>query len=169
MKEPRRDTPTPGWESGVWVRIQRQRRKHRLALGMLVLALAAVAVWAGLTRRGVPRPPAPDLRVRAELETAVRADGSAALHAPWRVAFEGAELRVYRNALGMVRRCPGDSGCAPGPAGGVLTLPLDEAGEYRALVFSRQVPGGGHTLQEDLAAARERGEAVEMSPSLVVY
>jgi hypothetical protein len=169
MKDPRRETPTPGWESGVWVRIQRQRRKHRLALGMLVLALAAGALWVGLARRRVPEPPVPALRVRAELETAVRADGSAALHARWRVAFEGAELRVYRNALGMVRRCPGDAGCAPAPGGGVLTLPLDEAGEYRALVFSRAVTGGGRTLQEDLAAARARGEAVEMSPSLVVY
>jgi hypothetical protein len=169
LKEPRRETPTPGWESGVWVRIQRRRRKHRLALGTLVLALTAAAVWVGLTRRGAPPLPAPGLRVRAELETAVRADGSAALHAPWRVAFEGAELRVYRNALGMVRRCPGDAGCAPGLGGGLLTLPLDEAGEYRALVFSRPVPGGGRTLKEDLATARARGEAVEMSPSLVVY
>jgi hypothetical protein len=151
------------------VRIQRQRRTHRFALGILILALAAAATWFVLARRGPPEPPATAPRVRAELETAARSDGSAPLHAPWRVAFEGAELRVYRNALGMVRRCPDGPGCVPGPGGGVLTLPLDEPGEYRALVFSRPVSGGGHTLQEDLAAASARGEAVEMSPSLVVY
>lgn len=153
----------------MWVRIQRQRRKHRLALGMLILALAALGAWALLERRGHPEPPAPAPRFRAELESSARSDGSAPLHAPWRVAFEGAELRVYRNALGMVHRCPEGPGCVPGPGGGVLTLPLDEPGEYRALVFSRPVSGGGQTLQEDLAAARARGETVEMSPSLVVY
>ncbi|HET6980998.1 MAG TPA: hypothetical protein VFI53_02600, partial [Myxococcaceae bacterium] len=138
----------------MWVRIQRQRRKHRLALGMLVLALAAAGAWALLERRGHPELPPPVPRVRAELESRARSDGSAPLHAAWRVAFEGAELRVYRNALGMVHRCPEGPGCAPGPGGGVLTLPLDEPGEYRALVFSRPVSGGGQTLQEDLAAAR---------------
>ena len=153
----------------MWVRIQRQRRKHRLALGMLILALAAAGAWALLERRGHPEQPAPAPGVRAELASAARSDGSAPLHASWRVAFEGAELRVYRNALGMVRRCPEGPGCLPGPGGGVLTLPLDEPGEYRALVFSHPVSGGGQTLQEDLAAARARGEAVEMSPSLVVY
>jgi hypothetical protein len=153
----------------VWGRIQRERRKHRLALGILTLALAAAATWFVVARRGHPEPPAPVPRVRAELKTAARSDGSAPLHAHWRVAFEGAEVRVYRNALGMVRRCPDGPGCAPGPGGGVLTLPLDEPGEYRALVFSRPLSGGGNTLQGDLAAARARGEAVEMSPSLVVY
>jgi hypothetical protein len=129
---------------------------------------AAAATWALLARREQhPEQPAP--RVQVELETAVRADGSAPLHASWRVAYEGAELRVYRNALGRVRRCPEGPGCVPAPGGGVLTLPLDEAGEYRALVFSRPVSGGGQTLQEDLAGARARGETVEMSPSLVVY
>jgi hypothetical protein len=136
---------------------------------MLILALAGAAIWAVLDQRRHPEPPAPAPRVRAELASAARSDGSAPLHAPWRVAFEGAELRVYRNALGMVRRCPEGRGCVLGPGGGVLTLPLDEPGEYRALVFSRPVSGGGQTLQEDLAAARARGEAVEMSPSLVVY
>ncbi|HEY1909037.1 MAG TPA: hypothetical protein VGG91_23540 [Myxococcaceae bacterium] len=169
LPEPRRDTPTPGWESGVWVRIQRQRRKHRLALGILVVALASAATWAVLARRRHPEEPALASRVQVQLETAARSDGSAPLHASWRVAYEGAELRVYRNALGMVRRCPEGPGCVSTPGGGVLTLPLDEAGEYRALVFSRPVSGGGQTLQEDLAASRTRGEAVEMSASLVVY
>jgi hypothetical protein len=85
------------------------------------------------------------------------------------VTFEGAELRVYRNALGMERRCPGGAGCVSGPGGGVLTLLLDAPGEYRTLVFSRPMSGGGHTLQEDLAAARALGAVVEMSSSLVVY
>jgi len=153
----------------VWVRIQRQRRKRRLALGILVLGLAAATTWALVGRRGRPQQAAPAPRVEVQLQTAARSDGSAPLHATWRLAYEGAELRVYRNALGTVRRCPEGPGCAPAPGGGVLTLPLDEAGEYRTLVFSRPVSGGGQTLQEDLAAARARGEAVEMSPSLVVY
>ena len=38
----RHDTPSPGWESGVWVRIQRRRRYQRL--GALVLALGAAGV-----------------------------------------------------------------------------------------------------------------------------
>ena len=162
----RRDTPSPGWESGVWTRIQRRRRKHRLAL--VALVLVAGGTGALLVRHGslVPRAA---VRVQTELESAVRSDGSVPLHGRWRVAFEGAELRVYRNALGMVRRCPGGPGCVSSTGGGVLTLPVDEAGEYRAVVFSRPVPAGGRTLQEDLTAARGRGEPVEMSASLVVY
>jgi hypothetical protein len=102
------------------------------------------------------------------VETPLRADGSAPVPARWRVEFEGAELRIYRNALGVVHRCPGE-GCTTTARGGVLELPVTAAGEFRALVFSRPVSGSGRTLEEDLSAARARGDAVEMSAPLVAY
>ena len=109
------------------------------------------------------------VRVQAALQSSLRADGSAPLHVRWRVAYDGAELRVYRNALGAVLRCPGAPECTVTTGGGAVTLPVDVAGEYRAVVFSRPVPGRGATMQQDLAAARARGDRVEISSSLVVY
>ena len=47
----RRDTPSPGWESGVWVRIQRRRRYQRV--GALVLVLAAAVGGALFARERV--------------------------------------------------------------------------------------------------------------------
>ena len=165
LPHPRRDTPTPGWESGVWVRIQRRRRNHRL--WALALAVAAV-VGAGLL---LARPGAPafaPVRLTTRVETPLRADGSAPVPGRWRVDFEGAELRVYRNALSMVHRCPGE-GCVATARGGALELLVRAAGEYRAVVFSRPSSGSGRTLEEDLTAARARGDAVEMSAPLVAY
>lgn len=162
----RRETPAPGWESGVWVRIQCRRRARRLG----VTALAAVVASIGLVvaRRQATPAPGP-VRVDAVLEGPARSDGSAPVPAVWRLHFEGAELRVYRNALGVVHRCPGSVGCARSGRGGTLALPVDTAGEYRALVFSGPGAGDGLTLQGDLAASRARGHRVEMSPALVAY
>jgi len=160
----RRDTPTPGWESGVWVRIQRRRRIHRL--GALALVVAAIAGAWVLVR---PRP-SPSIRVRlaTRVETPLRADGSVAVPGRWRVDFEGAELRVYRNALAMVHRCPG-TGCTTTEGGGALELPLAAAGEFRAVVFSSPSSGSGRTLAEDLSVARAGGHEFEMSAPLVAY
>jgi hypothetical protein len=149
----------------VWVRIQRRRKARRL--GLVAAAVAALAGASVLAPRLRGAPP-PQVRLAATVESPLRADGSAPVPARWRVEFEGAELRVYRNALGVVHRCPGE-GCTTTARGGALELPLATAGEYRALVFSRPVPGGGRTLEEDLSAARARGDAVEMSPALVAY
>ena len=162
----RHDTPSPGWESGVWVRIQRRRRYQRL--GALVFALAAAAGSAFVAGHRVLGASA-TVRVQAALESSLRADGSAPLHVRWRITYDGAELRVYRNALGAVLRCPGAPECTVTTAGGAVTLPVDLAGEYRAVGFSRPVPGRGASMQQDLAAARARGDRVEVSPSLVVY
>ncbi len=162
----RRDTPSPGWESGVWTRIQRRRRYRRL--GSLVLAMAAAAGGALVARQRLLDAPA-TVRVQVELRDALRADGSAPVHARWRATYEGAELRVYRNALGAVLRCPGAPGCTGTPGGGVADVGVDAPGEYRAVVFSRRLPGQGATMQEELALARARGDRVEVSPSLVVY
>jgi len=109
------------------------------------------------------------LRVQVELRTPVRADGSAPLHARWRASYEGAELRVYRNALAAVLRCPGAPECTGTRGGGVADVGVDAPGEYRAVVFSRSLPGPGATMQEDLALARARGDRVEVSSSLVAY
>jgi hypothetical protein len=148
----------------VWVRIQRRRRTHRLVA--LALTLTAGAAGAVLARaRLVERP----VQVRTDLETPLRTDGSAPLHARWQVRYTGAELRVYRNALGAVLRCPGSPQCMLTPGGGSVTFVADMAGEYRALAFPRPVPVSGATMQEDLAAARARSDRVEISPSLVVY
>lgn len=87
----------------------------------------------------------------------------------WRLRFEGAELRVYRNALGLVRRCPGAAGCESTGRGGMLTLPVATAGEYRAVVFSRAAGTEGRTLQADVAAAGASGVRVELSAPLVAY
>jgi hypothetical protein len=162
----RHDTPSPGWESGVWTRIQRRRRYRHL--GALVLALAAAAGGALVARQRVLGAPA-TVRVQTQLRTALRADGSAPLHARWRATYEGAELRVYRNALGAVLRCPGPPACAGTRGGGVADVLLEAPGEYRAVVFSRRLPDPGATMQDDLALARARGDRVEVSPSLVAY
>ncbi len=162
----RRNTPTPGWESGVWVRIQHSQRNRRL--GALALAAVVAAVGALVATRHAPDRPLP-VRVTAAVEGTLRPDGSAPVHTLWRLRFEGAELRVYRNALGVVHRCPGSPACTRGAQGVTLAVPVDTPGEYRAIVFSRPTPGDGGTLLEDLAAARARGEPAEMSPSLVAY
>ncbi|HUM10994.1 MAG TPA: hypothetical protein VLT82_08615 [Myxococcaceae bacterium] len=164
-REQRRDTPTPGWESGVWVRIQRSRRNRRLGL---MLAAALAVGGAVVSRRNVQDQRGP-VRVNAALEGSLRPDGSAPAHALWRLTFEGAELRVYRNALGALHRCPGSPGCIRTEQGGTLTVPLDGPGEYRAVVFSSPLSGGGRTLHQDLTAAGDRDEPVEMSPALVAY
>lgn len=162
----RRDTPSPGWESGVWTRIQRRRRHRRL--GTVLLGLAAAAGGALVAHHRVLEAPAP-LSVQVELRTPLRADGSAPLHARLRATYEGAELRVYRNALAAALRCPGDSECTATRGGGVADVQVEAPGEYRAVVLSRRLPGAGTTMQEDLALARARGDRVEVSASLVVY
>ena len=162
----RRDTPSPGWESGVWTRIQRGRRYRRL--GALALGMAAAAGGALVARHHVLDGPAA-ARVQVELGDALRADGSAPLHARWRATFQGAELRVYRNALGSVLRCPGAPGCTGTRGGGGADVGLDVPGEYRAVVFPRSLPGLGATMQEDLALAHARGDRFEVSGALVVY
>ena len=50
-----------------------------------------------------------------------------------------------------------------------MTLPVDVAGEYRAVTFSRPASARSATMQEDLAAARAGGDRVEISASVVVY
>ncbi len=166
LPQSRRDTPSPGWESGVWVRIQRRRRYRRL--GVLVLALAA-GVGGGLVARHRTLGASATVQVTAALQSPLRADGSAPLHARWQVAYDGAELRVYRNALGAAVRCPGAPECTVTASGGAVRLPLDVPGEYRAVAFSRPASARGATMQEDLAAARARGDRVEVSASVVVY
>lgn len=150
----------------MWVRIARKRRRR--ALGLLSLAAAAACGGAVVARfRASPRPvPA---RIATALDGSPRPDGSAALPAVWRLRFQGAELRVYRNALGVVHRCPGSPGCRSAVRGGTLDLTVNAAGEYRALTFSRPFPGDGGTLHGDLAAASERGDEVVMSSPLVAY
>jgi hypothetical protein len=150
----------------VWVRIQRRRRNHRLIA--LVLTLAGAGAGALLARARLADAPVP-IQVLADLERPLRADGSAPLHARWQVRYAGAELRVYRNALGAVLRCPGSPECILTPRGGAVTFVADSPGEYRAVVFTRPVPASGATMQEDLAGARARGDRFEISPSLVVY
>ena len=76
---------------------------------------------------------------------------------------------MYRNALGAVLRCPGAPECTGTRGGGVAEVLMDAPGEYRAVGFSRSLPGPGATMQEDLALARARGDRVEVSPLLVVY
>jgi hypothetical protein len=150
----------------VWVRIQRRRRNLHLIAG--VLALAAAGAGALLARARLAEAPVP-VQVQADLDGPLRDDGSAPLHARWRVRYAGAELRVYRNALGAVLRCPGSPECVLTPGGGAATFVADGAGEYRAVVFARPVPASGATMQQDLSGARARGDRVEISPSLVVY
>jgi len=165
-RETRRDTPTPGWQSGVWVRIQHQRRNRHVAVLVVTAAVSVAGALAVVPR--VPEKPRP-LRVSAVVHGTVRPDGSAPLHTQWQLTFEGAELRVYRNALGAVHRCPGSPGCIPSGPGGRFVVPVDTPGEYRALVFSRSLSGDGGTLEEDFAAARARSQPAEMSPSLLAY
>jgi hypothetical protein len=150
----------------VWVRIQRRRRVHHLVA--LALALTAGGVGGVLARAGLADAPAP-VEVRVDLGSPRRADGSASLRARWQVRWAGGEVRVYRNALGAVLRCPGAAACALHPGGGVVSLVVDVPGEYRAVVFSRPLASSGATMQEDLTRARARGDPVEISSSLVVY
>jgi len=109
------------------------------------------------------------VQVQASPEYSLRADGSAPLHTRWRIQYAGAALRVYRNSLGAVLRCPGAPECILTPGGGAVTFVADTAGEYRAVAFSRPVATSGATMQEDLAGAHARRNQTEMSPSLVVY
>src|SRR5262244_773974 len=85
LPHPRRDTPTPGWESGVWVRIQRRRRTRRL--GLLVLTILAAGLGFLAARRPAPTPTA-RVRIGATLDRPLRADGSAPLGSVWRIRFE---------------------------------------------------------------------------------
>ena len=166
LPKSRRDTPPPGWESGVWIRIQRKRRTHRRVA--VTLTLMAAIAGALVARARLVESPVP-VQVRADLGSPLRADGSAPLHARWQLRYAGAELRVYRNALGTVLRCPGSPECMLTPGGGAVTFVADTAGEYRAVVFSRPVGASGATMQEDVTGARARSDRIEISPSLVVY
>ena len=150
----------------MWVRIQRRRRYRRLAF--LFIAIAVACAGAFVARRGAGEV-SPPVRLDVALESAGRTDGSAPPDARWRLTYQGAELRVYRNALGVVLGCPGHPACTANASGGSATLTPEGPGEYRALVFSRPQPGGGRTLQEDLLTARARGDQVELSRSLLVY
>jgi hypothetical protein len=150
----------------VWFRIQRRRRYRRLAL----LALGTLAIGLGVLFLRRPAPaPAAAVRISATLDRPLRADGSAQLGSVWRIRFEGKELRVYRNALGVAHRCPGSPGCTQSDRGGALDLPLATAGEYRALVFSGPGDGDGLTMLGDLQAATARSTRVEISPPIVAY
>src|SRR5215831_12398464 len=99
-----RQTPSLGWEGGVWTRIERRRRMKRL----VALVVAGAAIWVGVQvvwHRTTLRP-AP-VRVSVEVLGPLRPDGSTALPAVWQVRFEGGELRIYRNGLQTAHRCPG--------------------------------------------------------------
>ena len=150
----------------MWFRIQRRRRYRRFAL----LAFGALAIGLGfLSFRGPAPAPAAAVSISAALDRPLRKDGSAPLGSVWHIRFEGRELRVYRNALGVVHRCPGSPGCTKSERGGALDLPLAAAGEYRALVFSRPGPGDGQTMLGDLQAATAHATGVEFSPPIVAY
>jgi len=163
--EQRRDTPARGWERGVWHRIGRRRRVHRL--GALVLAAAAIGAAVILAQR-LGRPDSFPARVSVELDRPPRMDGSAPLHSVWHLRFEGAELRVYRDERRVVR-CPGSAGCTRTDRGGTLALPIDAPGEYRALVYSEPGATDEPSLRRDLVAAGEDGNPVQMSPPLIAY
>jgi hypothetical protein len=150
----------------VWVRIQRRRRYRRLALLVIaVVAACAGALVARQRRQEVSQP----VGLQVALESRGRRDGSAPPDARWRLTYRGAELRVYRNALGVVLVCPAHPACAASTGGGSATLAPAGPGEYRALVFSRPQDGGGRMLQEDLLTARARSDQVELSRPMVVY
>jgi hypothetical protein len=134
-----------------------------VAVALIVLGTAVAGVLLFLSGGRASR-----VSVDARVEGALRPDGSTAPGRTWRVAFEGAELRVYRNGLRWGERCPGGSGCTGGPRP-ELRLPLDGPGDYRAVAFSSVLGGEGGSLHDDTTQARARGVALALSDPLIVY
>jgi len=137
---------------------------------MLVLALAVVGVgaWIGAVLALRQGRLIPQVRIEAQVEGPLRSDGSTPPGRTWRVNFEGAELRLYRNGLRWGERCPGGSGCRTGPRQ-ELRLPLEGPGDYRAVAFSAAPGDEGGTLHDDTTQAQARGVAFALSEPLIVY
>lgn len=150
----------------VWHRILRRRQARRLGALAFAVAAAGGIVLVAWRRDRTEEVPA---RLSVELEGRRRPDGSTPPLAVWRLRYEGSELRVYRDALRVIQRCPGSPACTGSERGGTLALRLEAAGEYRAVAFSRPSAADGLTLQGDLTAARREGGTVQMSAPLVVY
>ena len=135
-----------------------------------VALLAAIVVggWAGgmlALRHGRL---AVRARIEARVEGPLRPDGTTAPGRTWRVAFDGAELRLYRNGLRWGERCPGGAACTAG-ARQELRLPLEAPGDYRAVAFSAAPGDEGGSLHEDTALASARGVSFALSEPLIVY
>ncbi len=150
----------------VWGRILRRQRARRLgALAFAAVVLCGVCLVV-LARSG-PESAAP--RVSVALEGLLRLDGSTPVHAVWQISYQGNELRVYRDDLGVLHRCPGFTGCTRTERGGTLELKVDAPGEYRVLVLGRPSTAPGLSLEGDLMAARQRGDPVALSMPLIAY
>jgi hypothetical protein len=150
----------------VWSRLGLAPTPRRASVVALVAAIV-VGGWAGgmlALRHG--RPAA--ARIEARVEGPLRPDGSTAPGRTWHVAFDGAELRLYRNGLRWGERCPGAPACAAG-ARQELRLALEGPGDYRAVAFSATPGDEGGSLHEDTAQATARGVSFALSEPLIVY
>ena len=138
--------------------------------GSLVAVALAIVVGGGIggmlaVRQGRPVTRA---RIAAQVDGPLRPDGSTAPGRTWRVVFDGAELRLYRNGLRWGDRCPGGAACTAG-ARQELRLPLEGPGDYRAVAFSAAPGDEAGSLHEDTTQARARGVSFALSDPLIVY
>jgi hypothetical protein len=144
----------------------RSRRRWWLVAVPLAAAAAALLYW-NLHRRGGAEIA---LHVEVRAGDSVRRAGDAPAvgdHIVARVVLdEPGELRIYRNDVALMARCPGHRACgAPRKVDGgeelSVDLPMTARGEYRALVIAgvRDLPLTG-SLDGDARAARERGARV---------
>jgi hypothetical protein len=160
---PRQATPPPDWESGSGPDRSGPRgddawRCSRSGGGNGRCWRAALAPW----RRASGR----HLGARVE----ARVDGPSARRSAqpgrvWWVAFEGAELRMYRNGLRW-GRCPGRSGCTRGPR-------ESSACRWMGRASTRRSPSPGPGKRRGTLRRRHpgpyEGVTVALTDPLIVY
>lgn len=170
---PRREAP-PGWQARLWAEIDAREKKRGLRWGWFP-AIGFAAAAAVLLLLWWRRPdPAREIALRTEIEAGevVRRGASADVGDTWIVTATldpGApwDLRVYRDRS-LVTSCK-RGGCVTRANGIELRTPLDEAGEYRALVlWGTGLPAETGTLDDDVAAANQAHVRTKLSLPLRV-
>lgn len=157
--------PPVGWEARVLgqATAARPASPWRWWLAGLAMAVAVVAVWLVVPRRGADAPLALAIAAEPGAGSAGTMRGAALhLHDVLAARATGAgalAIWIYRNDE-LVLRCPGAAACSTEAGALVARLPVTAVGEYQIVALTGAAPAGPtHGLDRDVADARAAGAA----------
>jgi len=168
------EEPPPGWQAGVWQRLEERRRRPRWL--WTFVPLGAAAALAAILFFAIPRPSAvPSLTQEiAAGDTAVR---STSAHPGDRLRLRAetggaphAELRLYRNGRDLLLQCPGSPACRREGTTLQAELVLPAPGTYQSVFLSgtQPLPPPGAGLDADAGAALRQGARILLGDEIIV-